>query len=138
MVYTDKALKDLKKIHDLGKDDLLICMAKTQASISDDPNKKGRPTGFKLTVREVRLSAGAGFIIPITGSIMTMPGLPKRPRRLQHRRRRERQGLRTLLNSPKQAKTTARAQSMDARRSFMRRLTRRGIFSDLKPRLKSL
>ena len=76
MVYTDKALKDLKKIHDLGKDDLLICMAKTQASISDDPNKKGRPTGFKLTVREVRLSAGAGFIIPITGSIMTMPGLP--------------------------------------------------------------
>ena len=79
VVYTDKALKDLKKIHDLGKDDLLICMAKTQASISDDPNKKGRPTGFKLTVREVRLSAGAGFIIPITGSIMTMPGLPKRP-----------------------------------------------------------
>ena len=79
VVYTDKAEKDLKKIYDLGKDDLLICMAKTQASISDDPNKKGRPTGFKLTVREVRLSAGAGFIIPITGSIMTMPGLPKRP-----------------------------------------------------------
>lgn len=79
VVYTDKALKDLKMIHALGKDDLLVCMAKTQASISDDPNKKGRPTGFELTVREVRLSAGAGFIIPITGSIMTMPGLPKRP-----------------------------------------------------------
>jgi formate--tetrahydrofolate ligase len=54
-------------------------MAKTQSSLSDDPNKKGRPEGFTLTVREVRLSAGAGFIIPITGSIMTMPGLPKRP-----------------------------------------------------------
>lgn len=77
--FTDKALKDLKQIHDLGKDNLLICMAKTQASISDDAAKKGRPTGFTLTVREVRLSAGAGFIIPITGAIMTMPGLPKRP-----------------------------------------------------------
>ncbi|MDY2984341.1 MAG: formate--tetrahydrofolate ligase [Synergistes jonesii] len=79
VVYTDKAEKDLKKIHELGKDELLVCMAKTQASISDDPNKKGRPTNYKLTVREVRMSAGAGFIIPITGSIMTMPGLPKRP-----------------------------------------------------------
>ncbi|MBQ9882282.1 MAG: formate--tetrahydrofolate ligase [Synergistes sp.] len=79
VVYTDKAEKDLQEIHALGKDGLLVCMAKTQASISDDPNKKGRPTNYKLTVREVRLSAGAGFIIPITGSIMTMPGLPKRP-----------------------------------------------------------
>ena len=77
--FTDQAKKDLKQIHDLGKDSLLICMAKTQSSISDDPAKKGRPTNFTLTVREVRLSAGAGFIIPITGSIMTMPGLPKRP-----------------------------------------------------------
>lgn len=79
VVYTDKAEKDLKRIHDLGKDNLLICMAKTQASISDDPTKIGRPTNFKVTVREVRLSAGAGFIIPVTGTIMTMPGLPKRP-----------------------------------------------------------
>lgn len=79
VAFTDKAEKDLKLIHDLGKDDLLICMAKTQSSISDDPNKKGRPEGFTLTVREVKLSAGAGFIIPITGAIMTMPGLPKRP-----------------------------------------------------------
>jgi len=79
VVFTDKAEKDLKLIHDLGKDDLLVCMAKTQSSISDDPGKKGRPDGFTLTVREVRLSAGAGFIIPITGAIMTMPGLPKRP-----------------------------------------------------------
>lgn len=79
VVFTDKAEKDLQLIHDLGQNNLLICMAKTQASISDDPDKKGRPDGFTLTVREVRLSAGAGFIIPITGSIMTMPGLPKRP-----------------------------------------------------------
>ncbi|EFC91523.1 Formate--tetrahydrofolate ligase [Dethiosulfovibrio peptidovorans DSM 11002] len=77
--FTDKAEKDLKAIHDLGLDDLLICMAKTQASISDDPAKKGRPTGFTVTVREVRASAGAGFIVAITGSIMTMPGLPKKP-----------------------------------------------------------
>jgi formate--tetrahydrofolate ligase len=54
-------------------------MAKTQASISDDPAKVGRPDGFTLTVREVRISAGAGFMVPITGSIMTMPGLPKKP-----------------------------------------------------------
>jgi formate--tetrahydrofolate ligase len=79
VAYTDKALKDLKRIHDLGHDGLLICMAKTQSSLSDDPDKKGRPDGFTLTVREVRLSAGAGFIIPITGTVMTMPGLPKRP-----------------------------------------------------------
>ncbi|MDR1133235.1 MAG: formate--tetrahydrofolate ligase [Synergistaceae bacterium] len=77
--FTEKAQKDLRQIHDLGCDDFLICMAKTQSSLSDDPNAKGRPEGFTLTVREVRLSAGAGFIIPITGSIMTMPGLPKRP-----------------------------------------------------------
>lgn len=77
--FTDKAQKDLKQISALGMDNLLICMAKTQSSISDDPAKKGRPTNFRVTVREVRLSAGAGFIIPITGAIMTMPGLPKRP-----------------------------------------------------------
>ena len=79
VAFTDKAKKDLKRIHDLGYDNLLICMAKTQSSLSDDPAKMGRPEGFTLTVREVRLSAGAGFIIPITGAIMTMPGLPKRP-----------------------------------------------------------
>ena len=77
--YTERAESDLKAIHALGKDHLLVCMAKTQASLSDDPNKKGRPQGFTLTVREVRLSAGAGFLVPVTGSIMTMPGLPKRP-----------------------------------------------------------
>jgi formate--tetrahydrofolate ligase len=77
--YTEAALKDLDNISSMGLDDLLVCMAKTQASISDDPAKTGRPDGFTLTVREVRVSAGAGFIVPITGSIMTMPGLPKKP-----------------------------------------------------------
>jgi len=57
----------------------LVCMAKTQASLSDDPAKIGRPDGFTLTVREVRISSGAGFLVPLTGSIMTMPGLPKKP-----------------------------------------------------------
>lgn len=79
VAFTAKAEQDLRRIHVLGYDSLLVCMAKTQYSFSDDPAKTGRPEGFTLTVREVRLSAGAGFIIPITGAIMTMPGLPKRP-----------------------------------------------------------
>ncbi|WP_286846130.1 MULTISPECIES: formate--tetrahydrofolate ligase [Aminobacterium] len=79
VAYAAQAEKDLEEIHRLSKDDLLVCMAKTQASISDNPSLIGRPEGFELTVREVRLSAGAGFMIPITGSIMTMPGLPKVP-----------------------------------------------------------
>jgi formate--tetrahydrofolate ligase len=81
--YTAQAQKDLESIREQGFEDLLVCMAKTQASISDDPTKLGRPEGYTLTVREVRLSAGAGFIVPITGSIMTMPGLPKKPAALE-------------------------------------------------------
>ena len=77
--FTLQAEKDLERIHELGKDNLLVCMAKTQYSLSDDPAKLGRPEGFRITVREVRLSAGAGFLVAITGSIMTMPGLPKKP-----------------------------------------------------------
>ncbi|NLL36017.1 MAG: formate--tetrahydrofolate ligase [Fretibacterium sp.] len=77
--FTPQAEKDLELIHDLGKDDLLICMAKTQYSLSDDATKVGRPEGFRITVREVRLSAGAGFLVAVTGAIMTMPGLPKKP-----------------------------------------------------------
>ena len=77
--YTAQAEKDLKLIHDVGKDDLLVCMAKTQYSLSDDAAKLGRPKNFRINVREVRLSAGAGFLVAITGSIMTMPGLPKKP-----------------------------------------------------------
>jgi len=79
VTYTDQAEKDLAQIHELGKDDLLVCMAKTQYSLSDDPALLGRPEGFTVTVREVRLSAGAGFLVAITGSVMTMPGLPKKP-----------------------------------------------------------
>ena len=77
--FTAQAEKDLQRIHDLNKDDLLVCMAKTQYSLSDDPAKLGRPEKFRITVREVRLSAGAGFMVAITGAIMTMPGLPKKP-----------------------------------------------------------
>ena len=77
--FTAQAEKDLAQIHELGKDNLLVCMAKTQYSLSDDPAKIGRPSGFRITVREVRLSAGAGFLVAVTGEIMTMPGLPKKP-----------------------------------------------------------
>ena len=64
---------------ELGFDKTPVCMAKTQYSLTDDAAKIGRPIGFKVTVREVRVSAGAGFLVAITGEIMTMPGLPKRP-----------------------------------------------------------
>ena len=63
----------------LGYNDLPICMAKTQASLSDDKTKIGRPRDWRLTVREVRLNAGSGFIVPVCGKMMTMPGLPKNP-----------------------------------------------------------
>ena len=72
----DKAIADLTK---MGFDKTPICMAKTQYSLSDDASKLGRPTGFRVTVREVRVSAGAGFLVATTGEIMTMPGLPKKP-----------------------------------------------------------
>lgn len=77
--YTDSALKEIARYEEMGYGKLPVVMAKTQYSLSDDPTKLGRPTGFKITVREVRLSAGAGFLVAITGSIMTMPGLPKKP-----------------------------------------------------------
>ncbi len=77
--YTAEAERDLKAIHDQGYDNLLVCMAKTQYSLSDDPALIGRPKDFTITVREVRLSAGAGFMVAVTGQIMTMPGLPKHP-----------------------------------------------------------
>ena len=77
--YTAGAKKAIKEIESLGAAGLPVCMAKTQYSLSDDPKKLGRPTHFTITVSEVRLSAGAGFIVVQTGSIMTMPGLPKVP-----------------------------------------------------------
>ncbi len=77
--FTAAAKKQIKEIADLGLDKLPICMAKTQYSFSDDPKLLGAPTGFNITVREVKVNAGAGFIVALTGSIMTMPGLPKVP-----------------------------------------------------------
>lgn len=77
--YASRARADLKRIKDLGLEDLPICMAKTQKSLSDDPKLLGRPTGFTLNVREIELAAGAGFLIPITGDMMRMPGLPSEP-----------------------------------------------------------
>ncbi len=79
VAYTAGAEKSIAEITALGHGDLPICMAKTQYSLSDDPTKLGRPEGFTLHVSEVKLSAGAGFIVVLTGSIMTMPGLPKAP-----------------------------------------------------------
>ena len=72
-------MKDIKQLEDLGYDHLPICVAKTQYSFSDDAKKLGAPTDFKITVAKVKVSAGAGFIVVMTGDIMTMPGLPKVP-----------------------------------------------------------
>jgi formate--tetrahydrofolate ligase len=77
--YELRADQAIARITRFGYDKLPVCMAKTQASLSDDKNKVGRPRNWRLTVREVRLSAGAGMIVPVCGKIMTMPGLPKRP-----------------------------------------------------------
>ena len=77
--FTSKAKKKLKEISDLGLDNYPVCMAKTQYSFSDDPKLLGAPTGFKVTVRDLRVSRGAGFVVVLTGDIMTMPGLPKVP-----------------------------------------------------------
>jgi len=77
--YSKEADNMIARFEKLGYGSLPICMAKTQYSLSDDPNAKGRPSGFTMTIREVRLSAGAGFIVALTGAIMTMPGLGKTP-----------------------------------------------------------
>ncbi len=77
--FTAPAKKQLAEIEALGLDKMPVCMAKTQYSLSDDAAKLGRPEGFRITVRELRISAGAGFIVALTGNILTMPGLPKKP-----------------------------------------------------------
>ncbi|SMG52039.1 Formate-tetrahydrofolate ligase [Marivirga sericea] len=77
--YSAKAQSDLKRIYNLGLDAMPICMAKTEKSLSDNPKLMGRPADFSLAVREIEIAAGAGFIIPITGNIMRMPGLPAHP-----------------------------------------------------------
>ncbi len=79
VTYAPAAKKALKKITEMGYGKLPVCMAKTQYSLSDDQTKLGRPTDFDINVREVYINAGAGFVVAITGAIMTMPGLPKKP-----------------------------------------------------------
>ncbi|MBE7081203.1 MAG: formate--tetrahydrofolate ligase [Clostridiales bacterium] len=79
VIFSDEALKQIKTLEELGFDKVPVCIAKTQYSFSDDMTKLGAPTGFKITVRSLKISAGAGFIVVLTGNIMTMPGLPKVP-----------------------------------------------------------
>ena len=83
VALTANAARDLKRIEDLGHGELPVCVAKTQLSLTDDPTITGRPEGFTITVREVRLAAGAGFVVPLTGDMMTMPGLPREPAALR-------------------------------------------------------
>lgn len=77
--FSPAALKEIENLEKLGFKNLPVCMAKTQYSLSDDPRKLGRPVGFRINVRNVKVSAGAGFVVALTGDIMTMPGLPKKP-----------------------------------------------------------
>ena len=79
VAFTSAAQKQIRQLTELGYDKMPICMAKTQYSLTDDPTKLGAPTGFTVTVRNVKVSAGAGFLVALTGDIMTMPGLPKVP-----------------------------------------------------------
>jgi formate--tetrahydrofolate ligase len=77
--YSSKAVQNLRTIAALGLEGLPVCMAKTQKSLSDDPTRIGRPRDFTITIREIEIAAGAGFLIPITGDMMRMPGLPAHP-----------------------------------------------------------
>lgn len=79
VTYAPAAERALKRITEMGFGSVPVCMAKTQYSLSDDQTKLGRPTGFTINVRDAYVSAGAGFVVALTGAIMTMPGLPKVP-----------------------------------------------------------
>ncbi len=79
VTYAPAALKAIRKFEEMGFGSLPVCMAKTQYSLSDDQAKLGRPEGFDINVRDAYVSAGAGFVVILTGAIMTMPGLPKKP-----------------------------------------------------------
>ena len=79
VVFAKQAENAIKKIEEMGFGSFPVCMAKTQYSLSDDPSLLGRPEGFTMNIREVYVSAGAGFVVALTGTIMTMPGLPKHP-----------------------------------------------------------
>ncbi|HYB12274.1 MAG TPA: formate--tetrahydrofolate ligase, partial [Myxococcota bacterium] len=77
--FTSSAQRDLEQIERLGYGPLPVCIAKTQNSLSDDPHRRGRPTGFDVTVRRIQINAGAGFLVVLTGEILRMPGLPQQP-----------------------------------------------------------
>ena len=77
--FTAAAKSDLEDIRRLGFDDLPVCIAKTPASLSDDPKRQGRPDDFTVTVRNIQINAGAGFLVVLTGDILRMPGLPRKP-----------------------------------------------------------
>jgi len=77
--WTKEALGDLRRLRKLGYAGLPVCMSKTQNSLSDDPSRRGRPTGFRITVRELQVAAGAGFVVVLTGDLLRMPGLPRVP-----------------------------------------------------------
>ena len=79
MIFEPAALQQMKRIEELGFGKFPVCMAKNQSSLSDDKSVLGRPEGFPIHIREIYVSAGAGFVVAITGTIMTMPGLPKVP-----------------------------------------------------------
>ena len=79
MVFEPAATAEIARLEKLGFGEMPVCMAKTQYSFSDDPKKLGAPRGFTVTVKQVKVSAGAGFIVALTGEIMTMPGLSKKP-----------------------------------------------------------
>jgi formate--tetrahydrofolate ligase len=79
VVLTREAERDLREVQRLGYEGLPVCIAKTQASLSDDPRLRGRPRGFDVTVRSIQIQAGAGFLVALTGEILRMPGLPRRP-----------------------------------------------------------
>ena len=81
--FSEEAKAQIEKYKELGWDKLAVCIAKTPASLSDDPTLIGRPENFTIHVREIRPSVGAGFLVAITGKIMTMPGLPKQPAALK-------------------------------------------------------
>ncbi len=97
--YTVKAKSQLEKIEKLGLGNLAVCIAKTQKSLSDDQSRRGRPRGFTIKIREVELSSGAGFIVPIAGTIMRMPGLPVSTFCRKDRYRFERQNNRSFLKT---------------------------------------
>jgi formate--tetrahydrofolate ligase len=79
VAFTKEAEKDLRRIEELGLDTLPICIAKAPSSLSDDPALHGRPRDFQVTVRNLQVNSGAGFLVVLTGDIMRMPGLPKHP-----------------------------------------------------------